>query len=339
MPKGTKYTEEETEWIKKSVIDKTYDSLDGLVSDYNLRFSNQRSKAAIMTKINKDLKLKMDNQNRFTEKEIEWLIDNCRKYKINDFVEEHNKIFSKRNMSVILGFLSKNGIHMKLWLPQEDEWIITNYYMFDTFEGLLSEFNNVFDRKRSLHSFSLHCQNVLKLKRYVPFSEIEVDWISDNFNNYTYDEMTKKFNELFKKDCTVAAIETYCFRKLKLKKDDPHKFNARRRPIGHKINMSGRIYVKINKSNYKLGNKQKSSEIFEPLSRIKWQEYHNKKVQDDCQITFLNGNTTDLSKDNLYCIKKRFLPYMINNKWFSNNPEITFTAIKWCELMYDIKDN
>ena len=29
---------------------------------------------------------------------------------------------------------------------------------------------------------------------------------------------------------------------------------------------------------------------------------------------------------------------MMHNKWFSDNPEVTLAAIKWCELMYATQD-
>ena len=79
---------------------------------------------------------------------------------------------------------------------------------------------------------------------------------------------------------------------------------------------------------------KKANNCWTTKQRVVWEQHHKRVVPDDCQIIFLNSNTNDFDIDNLYCIKKKYLSYMRSNNWFSTNPEVTLTAIKWCELMY-----
>jgi len=55
-------------------------------------------------------------------------------------------------------------------------------------------------------------------------------------------------------------------------------------------------------------------------------------------MIFLNNNKTDFNITNLYPMKKKYLAYMSRNHWYSNNPDLTLTAIKWCELMYSTQE-
>lgn len=337
MKKGN-YTQDQENWLRINVMNKTYKNLVELTNAFNNVFGECRTKAAIQTKINKSMGMKLNTNNLFTEEEDKWLRENYRKYLMKELCQKHNDIFPERTEQSLTQYLFRQGLLMKLWTAEEENWVCKNYYEYESLEKLLDEFNRRFDRKRTLQGFSLHCQNVLKLKRYIPPTEEENSWLIENVDKYTYDELANEYNRIFQKDVSRSALESYIKRTLKLQKEDPKKFVSVPNPVGYKKKINGRTYVRVKELDYNLPSKNRGQSTFVPLAKVIWENHYGKKVPDDCQITFLNGNKDDFSIDNLYCIKKKYLFYMIQNHWFSTNPEVTLTAIKWCELMYATKE-
>lgn len=68
-------------------------------------------------------------------------------------------------------------------------------------------------------------------------------------------------------------------------------------------------------------------------------EQQHGEIPNDHIIIFLDGNKTNFSINNLYCISRKIHAVMNKNRWFSENPDLTLTAIKWCELFYALKGN
>lgn len=333
-----RYTPEQVKWLKINVKNKNYTSANELVNAFNNYFGDNRTKSSIMSKINKDMGLQLNTTNIFTKEENEWLRNNYRKYLMKDLVKEYNKLFPRRTENSLTQYLFRQGLLMKLWTDEEEKWVCKNYYEYDSLEKLLEEFNKIFDRKRTLEGFSLHCQMVLKLKRYIPPTQEENDWLIENVDKYTYNELTNEYNKIFQKDVSRSALESYTKRTLNLQKEDPNKFVSVPNPVGYTKKINGYTYVRVKELDYDLPSKNRGQSTFMPLAKVIWENYYGKKVPDDCQITFLNGNKDDFSIENLYCIKKKYLIYMAQNHWFSTNPEVTLTAIKWCELMYATRE-
>lgn len=75
----------------------------------------------------------------------------------------------------------------------------------------------------------------------------------------------------------------------------------------------------------------------QPKRRVVWEQLHGEIPKDHC-IVCLDGDPMNCAPENLYCMPIRFRPIMAKNRWWSTNPELTRTAIKWCELHYALKD-
>ena len=56
------------------------------------------------------------------------------------------------------------------------------------------------------------------------------------------------------------------------------------------------------------------------------------KMPEDYHLVFLDGNENNYDVSNLYCVNNETHRLMKRNKWYSNNREITLSAIKLCEL-------
>lgn len=71
--------------------------------------------------------------------------------------------------------------------------------------------------------------------------------------------------------------------------------------------------------------------------RVVWEQLHGEIPKDHC-IVHLDGNHMNCDPSNLYCMPTKFRFILSHNHWWSENPELTLAAIKWCELFYAIKE-
>ena len=67
--------------------------------------------------------------------------------------------------------------------------------------------------------------------------------------------------------------------------------------------------------------------------RYIWEQVHG-PIPKGHVVVFLDGNNRNFDIDNLYCMDRKWMPFMVKNKWFTTDREHTLTAIKWCELHY-----
>lgn len=98
-------------------------------------------------------------------------------------------------------------------------------------------------------------------------------------------------------------------------------------PIGTEYTKpDGMVLVKIAKNKW------------EYKQRLLYQKYHNVKLTTDDFIIFLDQDRTNFSKKNLGRISRKEAGYMVNQKMFSKNSEVTKTGILATKFWYKIKD-
>lgn len=174
------------------------------------------------------------------------------------------------------------------------------------------------------------------------YSEEEEKWLKENVSNFINSvELTKVFNEQFKSNRSAATIKSKIHRLL-----PEHKYghsggkkkgfgsSVTASPIGTESWKGGYLYVKCADNplpkNFTTADLRKN---WVAKHRMLWQKAHG-AIPRGGIIIFLDGDRSNFSLDNLYCTNKKTTTAMIRNKWFSENPDITLTAIKWCELHY-----
>ena len=156
--------------------------------------------------------------------------------------------------------------------------------------------------------------------------------------------MTEKFNAVFEPKRSFQGIK-------KLKKQIlpnhqyPHSggkvagegFSVTARPVGSERKVGGYTYVKI-------GDSPLSKNFTTKQLRENWvqkqrliYEKHKGKIPPKHYIVFLDGDRENFDIDNLYCCEKKIIAMMGRNGWFSDNAEITLTAIKLCELQFALQ--
>lgn len=110
------------------------------------------------------------------------------------------------------------------------------------------------------------------------------------------------------------------------------------KPIGTETFKGGYWWVKINDyplpKNYTAEDRAKN---WRQKHRLIWETIHG-PIPDGYMVTFLDSDPNNCTIENLYLITRRIQTAMVRNQWYSNDAAQTLTAIKWCELLYAIKD-
>ena len=176
----------------------------------------------------------------------------------------------------------------------------------------------------------------------IRWTQQEDDWIKANFHNSkTSKELYKSFDSIF----PGRGLEGFKTRlnKLHLKRDkNIGQFGEINRkaelPIGTEVRIkSGAVYVKTQESS----DKQISGyqyPFWTPKQRKIYEDAHG-KIPDNHMVVFLNKNNQDFSIGNLYCISRSILAIMNKNRWFTTSRELTLSAIKYCELLRELRDS
>lgn len=173
--------------------------------------------------------------------------------------------------------------------------------------------------------------------RYTPE---EIEWLKENQDNMTRQELSDAFNERFGANTTRSAIKhVVCDRhglKRSVNEGQCRKSGRRKKglPIGSEHEYGGYIWVKYNNIEF---NGPSTEEQFKlnwmEKQRYVWEQVHG-LIPEGHVIVFLDSNKRNFDIDNLYCMDRKWMPFMVKNKWFTTDREHTLTAIKWCELHY-----
>lgn len=174
------------------------------------------------------------------------------------------------------------------------------------------------------------------------FTPGQENWLRENyFTIGSYDLLTLLFNHEFGTNRSKEAIREKCTKQLGLKgMPNPTVYGKKEKeqlPIGAIRKSQTGTYIKV----LEVPPSSKISGYAEPY----WLPLQKKVYQDAYgeiaprkMVCFLDGNTDNFNLDNLYCIDRKISAIMSSNRWWSDNPELTLAAIKWCELHYAIKE-
>ena len=219
------------------------------------------------------------------------------------------------------------------YTTKHDEWLKNNANSFKTWKIVAEKFNEEFGTNVKHEYLKRHCNKLGLKKSHHMYTGEEVEWLKENINNYPTKELVDLFNKEFNSNLSMSGFDGFRYRMAKgVKKDEFSKFHTRT-PIGSEKKHGKYIYVKVREPKDDDPSGNWWNNCCELKQHIVWKEHYG-EIPEGYQIIFLNNNTYDCRIENLYCIPKKFLPYMMHNKWFSDNPEVTLAAIKWCELMY-----
>ena len=232
------------------------------------------------------------------------------------------------------------------WTAEEDEFIQNNSDRYGPIE-MSKKLESRFGVYRSRNAITNHCKilgiTLINPKRH-QWTEEQVEWVRTHARSYTKKELVRLFRERFAVDITFHSLEHLYNRYdilpenrgLHMTAGERNPF-TQKRPIGAECKSGGKIYVKVGNSvisggehSYKDGGNwiEKKRYIY---------EQHFGMIPENYGVIHLDGNKENFDPENLYAVSRRVNILMSANNWWSEDPILTLTAIKWCELFYVLR--
>ena len=171
------------------------------------------------------------------------------------------------------------------------------------------------------------------------YTEAENNFLHENISKHEcYADLTDAFNFQFGLDRKTEHIREHCTKRLKIKlgKNKTSFKNGCRHlalPIGTIRRGANGTYIKV--SDVHSGISGYSADWM-PLQQKVWEDA-NGKMPEGKMICFLDCDHENFALENLHCIDRRISIILTANKWWSEDSNITLTAIKWAEMYWAIK--
>lgn len=167
------------------------------------------------------------------------------------------------------------------------------------------------------------------------WTDCEIQWLRDNLKNYSWNEISNKFNNHFNTDLSQSSIEHICLRRrithnreheVGFIKSVHNEYSLTRDIGSERADSRGRIFIKIRND---VNNAYKN---WVQKDRYIWEQTYGKLSKEDLLI-HLDNDKSNCNITNLYKVNRSVNRQMATFNWFFTNPELTLTAIKCCELM------
>lgn len=177
--------------------------------------------------------------------------------------------------------------------------------------------------------------------KHTYFTAEQEQWLRDNFHTAkSYQDLTERFNKTFGMSRSASQIHDKCLKRMGLKgMPNNTRYGAKPKeqlPVGTIRKSQTGTYIKVlpvpPKSNF-TGYKKP---WWMPLQEKIYTDAYG-SIPDGYMVCFLDCNPENFALDNLYPITRQISVRLSQFGWWSKNPEITKTAIKWCELQGAIK--
>ena len=236
----------------------------------------------------------------------------------------------------------------RFYTEEHRQWIFCNQKKFTEYGELTAAFNKQFNCDKSIHALQQFATkkcgvHLNTAKTNTHYTQEQEDYLAKNFCKCSgYAELTAAFNEKFCDCRSVSQISDKCSKGLKLTGMN----NVTRCAKGNikeqcqigtlRKGRNGTTYIKVvdSRNSHASGYREP---WWLPIQKKIYQDAYG-EVPQGKMVIFLNGNTEDLSIDNLYAIDRRISAILAKNGWYFHDAERTLTAIKWCELYYKLKE-
>lgn len=299
------YTNEEILWLQNN--HRVYETLDLVTEKFNEQFSADVDKLSIRMYCNRRLNIKFSNYFPWTQEQRDWVRDN---FDINESIESLTNRFNDRfgvNASkdkiynYVHGVLKLKRFDRHVYTQEENDWIKLNYCEYSG-KDLVEVFNKRFgvsvtEKALKAQGQKLGVQNRVRFYKY---TNEQIEWIlanySINVDRYKHKQTSEfpltatlvQFNEHFSTDITYHSFFHLCKKVLGLSCGEQGFAIGEERKDGN--------YIKVKVSN---GNAQHN---YRYKHYIEWEKYHNMPIPEGKTVVFLNGDYSDFSESNLYCV-------------------------------------
>lgn len=181
------------------------------------------------------------------------------------------------------------------------------------------------------------------------WTKAEDDWLKQNSENYaTKDALYHAFQLIFPGRRGVEGVKS----RTQVLGIDRSRFmsvtqfgntKGRSLPVGteriaYTTGGYKAVYVKVKETE---DCREHITRYAEPYWKVKqkkiYEDYYG-EIPKGHMVVFLDQNPDNYDINNLYCISRKILVRMNQNRWFTTDREHTLTAIKWCELFLVLKE-
>lgn len=227
------------------------------------------------------------------------------------------------------------------------EWVVKNKDRHSSYESIVKAFNQEFGTDKSVNAIRQFMSKKLKVyldtdRKATHYTRSEEKWLVENYKRFdNYQDLTNGLNKEFGRGRQSSSVREKCSKRLGLKGiksstsfKDGHE--QEQLPIGTiRKTSNGTTYIKVLDSK---GSKMSGYDepYWLPIQKKIWIDHYG-EVPEGKMVIFLDCNRENLEISNLYCIDRKISAVLASNGWYSDNGELTLTAIKWCELFYAMK--
>lgn len=182
--------------------------------------------------------------------------------------------------------------------------------------------------------------------KYHKYTDEQILWIKSHHSAFAeYKPMLEAFEREFGVAPSLRSIQHKCqelglrfpLTGVRVKGKHNNKFI----PVGseriRKTGGTGRLmwFVKVNDV-LCIGENKQGRGNWVPKHKLIWEQYHG-EVPRGYKIIFLNNDSLDCRIENLSLVSNKVHMDMVRNDWYTEEPVLTETAIKVCELERALK--
>lgn len=215
-----------------------------------------------------------------------------------------------------------------------DNWLINNVMTKLSYKELTDLYNKTFNTSWSSAAVKHHCANDLGIKkprinckRHTPE---QIDFLKENYSNHGTRELMEMFNAKFDDQITMSGIKNFG-QLYNLRVDESVRNKNRRRHLDKPG--SARATKNVGAIRTECGRlvMKDSNGKWKSAAKVIW-EKENGPTPEGYVVTVLDGNTSNVDVSNLACVPIRYMGWMSKYNLRNDNPEVTKTGIKWCDL-------
>lgn len=164
----------------------------------------------------------------YTVEQDHWLIKNFSNMTCSQCADLFNKTFNKnvswkKLVQHCRRTLKLSGNKNHFFTEEQDNFLLDNYKRLDN-PTLCKLFNKKFDKQITTSTL---CNRVNKLggKKDIYYTKEEIEWLKENYiKDETVAQTYEKYVKMFGNRKSKIGIESFCKKKLKVKKPNSHKF-------------------------------------------------------------------------------------------------------------------
>lgn len=303
--------------------------------------------------------MKAKKRFRFTQQQVDFIIDNYKNMEVTDLVQAFNQEFGTKQTKhqiknkIFQLKISKRNVKKSYGKYSEEmiEWLLRHHNktkLDDLVTKFNSKFNTDFTKSAIWHKIDRsRGAEYQRNKEYVPRVKWTKDlenFIEQNYEDYKYKDLSKLMNKKFGIKTTALSVEHKVYR-LGLKKNKEARMKTfnydaviktgfkkgripeTKKKLGYeRVAPDGYVWVKISEP-----------DVFKQKHKVVWEKANGKIPEDHC-IIFLDGDKQNCHLDNLKLISRADLAVLNFQMPPKTDADLTKTSLVLVKLIRKINE-